>query len=336
MKIFYIGFLPFGSTSLERCEAVAAMGHEVHPHDMMRRTEGANRVELSLMGRYQWGPRMDQANRVVLEDARTKDFDIVWVDKGTWLYPEVLSELRERSNRCLAIHYTPDSQVFDNRTRHYLKAIKTYDLHVTTKPFEVEPLRKLGAKDVLLVLQGYGAKFEQATPEMARAELASDVCFIGHCQSHYRQIAREVSKTDHDFRIWGQNWPRWARLSPALRKCVSGGPLWGDAYLSGLVSSKISLGLLSKYIPETTTTRTFEIPAAGTFLLAERTADHLALFEEGKEADFFGSTDELRDKISFYLRHDSLRVKIAQAGQARCRTSGYSTHDQLGRVLRAI
>lgn len=336
MKILYIGFLPFGSTSLERCQAVAAMGHEVYAHDMMQCADGASRVELSLMGRYQWGPRMDLANKAVLEDARNSDFDIVWVDKGTWLYPEVLAELRDRSNRRFAIHYTPDSQLFDNRTRHYLKAITTYDLHVTTKPFEVEPLRKLGAKEVLLVLQGYGAKFDQVTPAMAQPAMASDACFIGHCQPHYRQLARAVSKTDHNFRIWGQKWPRWARLSPSLRKCVSGGPLWGDDYVSGLVSSKIALGFLSKYIPETTTTRTFEIPATGTFMLAERTDDHLALFEEDKEAAFFGSADELRDKVSFYARRDTLRQKIAAAGKARCLASGYSTRNQLEHVLRTI
>jgi spore maturation protein CgeB len=333
MKIFYVGFLPYGSTSVERCQDVAALGHQVHAHDMMRCAEGANRIELSLMGRYQWGPRMDRANKAVLEDAHGRDFDMVWVDKGTWLYPEVLRELRQQSNRRLAVHYTPDAQLLDNRTRHYVNAIPVYDLHVTTKPFEVEPLKKLGARKVMLGLQGYGAKFANATPDIARAEMKSDTCFIGHSQSSYRKLAAAVADTGLDFKIWGPKWPRWAKLMPRFRACVQGSGLWGDDYPAALLSTKVALGFLSKYIPETTTTRTFEIPATGAFMLAERTTDHLALFEEGKEAEFFGSIEELRDKVRYFVANDEARQRIARAGRARCQRSGYSLENQLSQVL---
>jgi spore maturation protein CgeB len=100
-----------------------------------------------------------------------------------------------------------------------------------------------------------------------------------------------------------------------------------------LASTKIALGFLSKRIPETTTTRTFEIPAMGVFMLAERTADHLALFSEGREAEFFGSDEELREKLLFYLDHESSRARIAAAGRERCLKSEYHARTQLRRVL---
>jgi spore maturation protein CgeB len=109
--------------------------------------------------------------------------------------------------------------------------------------------------------------------------------------------------------------------------------IWGARYPLALASSKIALGLLSKRIPETTTTRTFEIPAMGVFMLAERTDDHLALFKEGIEAEFFGSDDELQEKIGFYLSHDDARLKIAAAGRKRCIQSGYDARSQLEKVL---
>jgi spore maturation protein CgeB len=62
---------------------------------------------------------------------------------------------------------------------------------------------------------------------------------------------------------------------------------------------------------ETTTTKAFEISATGVFMLAKCNPVHLALFEEGKEAEFFASDDELRDKIGFYFRHDAARIRIA-------------------------
>jgi spore maturation protein CgeB len=93
------------------------------------------------------------------------------------------------------------------------------------------------------------------------------------------------------------------------------------------------LGLLSKRVPETTTTRTFEIPATGVFMLAERTEDHLSLFKEGVEAEYFGNDEELKDKMRFYLKHDELRRKVAAAGRERCVRSGYDSRSQLVRVL---
>ena len=129
---------------------------------------------------------------------------------------------------------------------------------------------------------------------------------------------------------------RYRSLHRWARPYVCGNGAWGLDYLKALSNAKIALGLLGKHIPETTTTRSFEIPAIGTFMLAERTDDHLALFEEGEEAEFFDNDDELKDKIRFYLANDSARNKIAAAGRERCIRSGYSSYNQLQKVLNKV
>ena len=40
-------------------------------------------------------------------------------------------------------------------------------------------------------------------------------------------------------------------------------------------------------------------------LLADRTDEHQEFFEEVKEAEFFGSAEELLDKVKFYSSNDS-------------------------------
>ena len=70
--------------------------------------------------------------------------------------------------------------------------------------------------------------------------------------------------------------------------------------------------------------RSLEIPASGTFLLAMRTKQHLDLFEEGKEAEFFQGHEELCAKARYYLEHEDRRREVARRGHLRCVRSDYS------------
>jgi spore maturation protein CgeB len=44
---------------------------------------------------------------------------------------------------------------------------------------------------------------------------------------------------------------------------------------------------------------------------------HERIFEPGKEAVFYDSTEDAIEKIKYYLQHDNEREKIARAGFAR-------------------
>ena len=68
-------------------------------------------------------------------------------------------------------------------------------------------------------------------------------------------------------------------------------------------------------------------------MLAERTPEQRELFEEGKEAEFFGTVDELLEKTTFYTKHDKARQKIAAAGRERCLRSGYDYPSRMNRML---
>jgi spore maturation protein CgeB len=68
-------------------------------------------------------------------------------------------------------------------------------------------------------------------------------------------------------------------------------------------------------------------------MLGERTAEHADLFEEGKEAEFFGSDEELIDKVRFYLQHEDKRRAIGRAGLERCRRGGYSYASRFRPIL---
>lgn len=336
MRIFYIGKLRVGTTSLARMKVLNDLGHETVPFDISVFESQSSRLVRSIAWRLYAGPMVSKINRALWREARTPEgIDLIWIDKGVWIYPETLQHLKEATG-ARALHYTPDSQFVIQRSRHFMASIHLYDVFVTTKEWEVDLYKQAGAKRVILTYQGYDSRFYPRTvSDQERAQYDSDVCFIGHRQPHYAQRLKALSTIGIKLRIWGDAWPAYANSHPWAKGLVSPG-LWGESYPVALACAKIGLGLLGKHIPETSTTRTFEIPAMGTFLLAERTELHQQLFEEGKEAEFFSSDDEMIDKVKFYLAHDEARRRIAAAGRARCERSGYSSVDLLRQIIAVL
>ena len=71
-------------------------------------------------------------------------------------------------------------------------------------------------------------------------------------------------------------------------------------------------------------------------MLAERTLMMQEVFEECKEAEYFSSPEEFVDKVRFYLKHDSVREKIARAGQLRVTSSGHDIYSRMKQWLEDI
>ena len=71
-------------------------------------------------------------------------------------------------------------------------------------------------------------------------------------------------------------------------------------------------------------------------MLADRTDEHQEFFEERKEAEFFGSAEELLEKVKFYLHNDTAREGIAEAGHRRCVSSRYAYIHRLAGALDTI
>lgn len=333
--ILYVGQLWEGGTCLERMKILAGLSCKITPFDTTPWVAGNNRWKSTIAHRINFGAPVRELNSSLETFAQTVDgITHVWIDKGRWIYPETVLALRAKNNSLL-VHYTPDPQLLLHRSRHFNACIPLYDLLVTTKPYEIELYKKRGAKEVMLVLQGYDERFAPCKPPSPfRRELESEVCFVGHYETHYAKYLCPAKSACKRLKIWGPNWSFYSSFHPWAKGCVAGNGIWGRNYPFALASSKIALGLLSKKVPETTTTRSFEIPAMGAFLLAERTEDHMKLFDEGQEAEFFSCKEELCEKIIFYLAHEQLRAKIARAGYERSFRSGYDCKSQLSQVLR--
>lgn len=332
LTILYCGNTTEGFTGRDRITAFEANGFRVVGVDKHDFLHTGNRLERSIAARFKTGRAVAGYNSRLVRAAETESYDVAFVDKGVWVWRQTLRRLKAGARRSAAIHFTPDSQFYANRSRHFYRALPDYDLAITTKPFEVDRYDAAGARDVLLIHQGHGARFAPMARGDIPSELQSEICFIGHWQPAYARVLKKLA-AHVPLAIWGPGWPEFAQQTGWARDVVRGGALRGSAYVEGLSGAKIAIGLLNKRIPETTTTRSFEIPATGTMMLAERTDDHMDLFEDGREAVFFGSPEELIERAQYYLGHDAEREAIAAAGLARCLSGGYAVGDQFRLVV---
>jgi spore maturation protein CgeB len=313
LKLIYVGQLWPGCTSHARAQVIKDEGWELVELDATPYQNLSPRLLRAIEHRAIDGPNVRRLNRDLIALARShKDASTVWIDKGRWIFPETLRELKKLG--LTLVHYTADTAFWVHRSRHFDRGIPEYDLCITTKKYDLDDYRIRGAKDIVFTWQGIDERFQRlgAVNEHATEQLA----FIGHYEPYYDSVLSTVAAEFGGLRIWGPGWDRLKERA-VLRRCVAGGALWGDRYCLALASAKIGLGFLSKRYPDQFTTRSFEIPASGALLLAERTCEHQELFEEGLEADFFSSERELLAKLDYYLRNEQTRVRIATAGRRR-------------------
>ncbi len=339
MKILYVGPLDHGGTCLQRLKALAHLGHEILPVDTC--PPEVARAEQRLRERARrrlLGPRdLARANEAVLRLAAQKRPQVLWVDKGLTIRPETLEAAARLAPGLTLVSYSPDDMLNPrNQSRLYLAGVPLYDLHVTTKSYNVAELKALGAPQVFFVDNAYCpfTHRPQDVPETARKKLGGPAGFIGTYERERASALLFLAEQGIPVKVWG-NWPpRWRHRHPNLR--VMGAGLWSDDYARGICSFAINLAFLRKENRDLQTTRSAEIPACGGFMLAERTREHQRLFQEGVEAEFFDSPEELLEKIQFYLGHEDKRQEIAAAGRQRCLDGGYSNPERLAAVLRRL
>src|SRR5262245_66289182 len=104
-------------------------------------------------------------------------------------------------------------------------------------------------------------------------------------------------------KVWGMG---WVSRSEVLAPASQGRGVLGLEYTKALSASKVNLGILSERRPgassgDQITSRTFHIPATGSFMLHERTDEFLEYFKEGTECACFADADELAEKVAYYL-----------------------------------
>ncbi|WPR71648.1 glycosyltransferase [Flavobacterium sp. NG2] len=277
-------------------------------------------------------------NNKVIQTVIKGTFDLVWIDKGMGIKAKTLKRIKEFNPNIKIVGYSPDEMTQKhNQSYDFIHSLPYYDAYVTTKSYAVNDLKKLGANKVLFVNNAFQDDFHYPREITVKEQdvLGGDIGFIGSWEEDRARIILYLAKNGLKVRVWGTgSWIQYKDKFPNLT--IEGKGLYSEDYCKALKAFKINLCFLRKMNLDLQTTRTMEIPACGGFMLAERTNEHLALFEEDKEASFFSSPAELLEKCKFYLENEETRKMIAENGYQRCKSSGYSNIETIKSVIQLV
>ena len=338
MRIAYIG--QHRGTSLHRGRALERLGHAVTIVDPWSWLPKARWVGPWMYRTGAFGSNIFMARRLAdaVEQARP---ELVWVDQGEWLGPRLLRAIRQRCGPAVPIvNHTVDDPFGGRDARRfagYLHAGPEYDLLAVVRAENVAEARVRGARKVQRVW--FAADEVAHAPRELGAEqrqrFSSEVAFVGTWMAERGPFMVELVRRGIPLSICGDRWqkaPEWSQLAPYWR----GPGLDGDEdYAAAILSAKVTLGLLSKGNRDLHTTRSLEIPALGGLFCAERTSEHLALYEEGREAVFWNDAAECAGQCMALLADESRRKAIAAAGHARALRNGHYNEQVMARILDA-
>jgi spore maturation protein CgeB len=335
IRVLFAGENWHGSNSTSCKRALRALGCDVLDLDDFHYLPEWESTSLRIVRRLLRKRLADEYSRMLVKRITEFEPQLVFVFKGAMVRRSVLEHAHQM--QALAFNFYPDWNFYDSYRRfghEYSDCIPAYDCIFTPKSYHFEIYQRYAAKRVEFLPYAYDpwCHFPLDLTDQERVTFASDVAFIGTWGKARAEFLEELVRRGfpYELAIWGNQWDKLAANSP-LRRFVKFKPANGSTQAKVFAGTKIALAFVTS--PDLHTARTFEIPAFGAFMLAERTTEHVAFFEEGKEIACFASVAELRSKIDYYLTHDSERMAIAKAGFKRVTQKGNSYVDRMRRVL---
>lgn len=339
MNVLFIGDLNTHARSAQRLRVLKELGHHVRGVSIIPENylPGISKQpNLWSRGLSKLGYPLDDTgvNKAILAEVTYNFPDLIWIEKGLMIRPAVLRKIKRLHPDIKIASYTEDDMFArHNQSAYYRACLPLFDVVFTTKSYNCYPeeLPKLGARRVVFIDKSFDRHTHRPIPfsDEDRKIYGADVGFIGTFEEDRVEKMLFLAKSGYEVRVWGNGWKRWVNRHPLLR--VENRPIYGEEYIKSICGTKINLCFLRKINRDLQTDRTMEIPACGAFMLAERTEEHLRLFEEGKEAAYFNPDDphELAGKVRYYLDHQDERQQIARSGRNRCLNNGYSHHDRV-------
>lgn len=324
MKILYCGKTT--STSKSRIEGLKKIGYNVEVFDHLQNSLTSNLWFYRLENRNLNFLNCQRINSRIIKAVKNFSPQILWIDKGTYIYKNTLQELKSTNKNLVIVHHCTDDVEFSKHNfKNYLESLDLYDAHFTCNKFNIDYLNKISNSNFFYNELGY----DHNTFQPKNNDKKYDLFFIGHHEPEYEKYITQIIDKDIRFYLGGPGWYK----SNLPKSTISFNNYDEVLYHKIINQSLVGLGLYSKWNRNHSSSRIFEIPASRVALVVKRNSFIEKLYIDGEEAIFFDTEQELNDKIDFLLKNPKKLNDISENGYKKCIANKCSWED---RVMEAI
>lgn len=261
-------------------------------------------------------------NETIIQECVAAKPDVFMVMNESKLFPSTIKEIRDRCKCKMVLILADDPWDSARYVADFPHSLKYFDIIFNGEPaFVVNIKRVAPLAKVFWNLGGFDPDyyFPLKLDEINSKDKDQFGCEISFTGSSYGNKAEGAYRADilsyladFDLKIWGDdNWPYRFRYLPDLSKCFKGTRLPYDDLRKLYGLTKINLNLPAPQVLTSFQPRVFEIAACKGFQIVDHRPLIRKIFTED-EVVTFDSIDELRDKITYYVTHETERNVIAE------------------------
>jgi spore maturation protein CgeB len=215
--------------------------------------------------------------------------------------PDILRRISAETNTTTLNWFCDDHWRFENYSRF---VAGNFHFAVTTDSQAISKYTTIGMSGRVIKSQ-WGCNHHLYRP--VHCERSIEVSFVGQPHGNRPQVAKMLWSHGIQLRVFGFGWHGAPRL-----------PFHEMVRVFG--RSKINLNLSNASVDDTHQQikgRNFEIPGTGSFQLTGPADNLQEYYTDGKEVVIFQSPEDMVERIRYYMKHDSERDAIANAGYQR-------------------
>lgn len=278
----------------------------------------------------------DKMNEKLLEDVQREKPDLCFFSLfGDEIDKETIKKITKESGSLTLNWFTDDHFRFYNFSKYYAPCFHWIS---TTDSQAVKKYYKIGYKNVIKT-QWACNHFSYKPFDLPKIY---DVTFVGQPHGNRKKIIDELRKADIKVNCFGWGWPAgrvsqeemlriFSQSKINLNLTKSSGNINFRTLASIFLKKKLN-GSLKSVSPrywfgnfqsilakkrEQIKGRNFEVPGSGGFLLTGDADNLTDYYQDGKEIVIYKNTNDMINKIKYYLKHNEEREAIARAGYER-------------------
>jgi spore maturation protein CgeB len=213
--------------------------------------------------------------------------------------------------------------------------VKHFDINFSTKRRIMSDLRAAGASDVRFLWFAFDPVLHLQRSEVGTvpSHLLCNIAFAGSSDKDRLPVFETLKSRvpEAQLRLYSGKWSGSRVLRSSARPAV-----YGMEYCRAMLAADMCPCLVRHANRDGHVMRTFELPAMGCFMLAERTEEHQELMVEGRHCVMWESAEELADKCRWYASRPLARGKVAVQGRNMIRDGQNTYLDRAMAILRAM